>query len=166
MFDRPDAVMKRAIHGSVIAARLEGAAEVGEEHLALALFADPASGVRRFADLDAETLRDAFARARRRGGISDVDAAALRDLGIDVDEIVSATEAGLGAGALGHRRPKRNPGFSQAAKRVLMRSMREVGKDRGDGARCMLLGLLHPGGFAAGVFESLGVRYDEVAGHA
>lgn len=168
MFERMDAAAKRVIHRAVAAARLDGAHDVLEEHLALALFDDPESGARRLAgEVDIEALREAFARARRRGGVSDVDAAALRDLGIDVDEIVRATEAGLGTNVLGHRRPRRNPRFSKGAADTIGHMVREavLRKQRVMGTAHLLLGLLRPGGFSTGVFQSLGVRYDEVAAH-
>ena len=82
----------------------EEASEVREEHLLAALLAAPTTGplLERLgvtAGTDAPVL-EAIREARRRGGLSDLDAEALAGLGIDLGTVVSRVEAELGAGAL------------------------------------------------------------------
>ena len=53
--------------------------------------------------ISAEDVAAELARTRRRGGVSDADAEALTEFGIDVEQIVERVEQTHGAGALAGR---------------------------------------------------------------
>jgi hypothetical protein len=114
-----------------------------------------------------DTTRAALDRLVGTGGFCERDAAALRTLGIDVDEVRRRVEARFGPGALDRpQRPqcrRRLPWrrdrcvqtaasdhlpFMPSAKRALDRALREslALRDRHVGAEHLLLGLLDPRG--------------------
>ncbi|MBB4686667.1 Clp protease N-terminal domain-containing protein [Amycolatopsis jiangsuensis] len=110
-------------------------------------------------DVDAELHRVA-----RRGGISDSDAEALTELGIDVDQIVQCVEQAHGPGALaGPRRRSRRSHlrFTDDAKRALESSVLEAvelgGKDLGQ--EHLLLALVRQRGPVADFLATRGVDY-------
>ena len=155
-------------------ARDEGRRPVGTEHLLLGVLADGDNlAVRVLADLGvrAEDLRAAVARNVGRGGVGlgDADAAALREIGIDLAAIVARIEESFGPDALrqppppprrwGRRRYEGGP-FSPRAKKVLELSLREAIRlrHRHIGTEHILLGLLREGnGLAAVVLTEAGV---------
>jgi len=101
-------------------------------------------------------------RARRRGGLSAIDADALTDLGIDLDQVVDRVETQLGAGALdddGHapRRTLRGPAVSSSVKNVLQAAQRQATArgERDLTVEHIMLGLLVEPGIAA---DTLAVR--------
>lgn len=117
----------------------------------------------------------ALEAGRRRAGLSDVDSAALAELGIDVDAIVSRVEqthgvgalAGVGAGAAdrprGSGRIRHRP-FSTEAKEVLRGSLREA-VEHGDSAigdEHVLLALTAQPGLVADVLAEYGAAYADV----
>ena len=86
------------------------------------------------------------AAARRRAGLSDVDARALAELGIDLDGVVAAAERELGHGAL-TARPRRSGGrlrLAPAAREALAAALRQARAlgDRELRAEHLLLGVL------------------------
>ncbi|GIG64944.1 Clp protease N-terminal domain-containing protein [Phytomonospora endophytica] len=168
MFERFTEPARRVVTAAVEESQTAGDALVDEEHLAYALFRDPDGTASRLCggEVTLDRLKAAFTAANRRGGLSDADTAALRELGIDVDAVVTSFESGLDPGRLlPPRKPaRRHRPFSKAAKRVLTLALREVvsRSERTLGERDLLLGLLRNRALAAGVFEGLGVRYADV----
>ncbi|MEO6088611.1 MAG: Clp protease N-terminal domain-containing protein [Umezawaea sp.] len=156
---------RQVVLAAVEEARRESAAEVGAVHLLLALLDSPVLAGFSLVRADVE---EALAAARRKGGLSEADAEALRGLGIDVDQIVDNIEQSLGEGVLAVVRTKKKRWlfndhlpFSAAAKQVLVRSLVEA-KDLGHGYlgnEHLVLGLLAGGGLAAEVLEARGVTY-------
>lgn len=156
MFERFTRAARAVVVDAHDRAHDEEASEVREEHLLAALLAAPRTrpllerlGVA--TGTDAPVL-DAIREARRRGGLSDLDAEALAGLGIDLDTVVHKVEADLGAGALGDacvgdRRPRRLL-LSSDSKRVLRAALHQA-VARGDRElheEHLLLGqLAHPG---------------------
>lgn len=149
---------------------------VGTEHILLALLGDDAGlavTVLRDAGADPGDLRGRIERHVGRGPrvLGDADAAALREIGIDLDAVRAKIEATFGAGALrppvdppkrGLRRGRRRHGgpFSPRAKKVLELSLREALRLRHNyiGTEHILLGLLREGdGLAALVLTEAGL---------
>ncbi|GAB3911475.1 Clp protease N-terminal domain-containing protein [Kibdelosporangium lantanae] len=116
--------------------------------------------------LDALTVE--FDRARRRGGITDQDAAALSTLGVNVDEVMRSVEQTVGAAALAQpvrRRRRRSPRFTPEARQTIMQTLRESmrrAKTRDPGPEHLLLALLSGHSVAADALTTRGVTYDGV----
>lgn len=117
-----------------------------------------------------EAVEGALGEARRYGGISRADAAALAGLGIDVAEIVARVEGVHGRGALtaGRRFQRWSPGghrpFAPSAKAVLVRSLRAA-TSRGErriGDEHILLALAIGPGVAADVLAEYGASPGEI----
>ncbi|OPC80265.1 peptidase [Embleya scabrispora] len=174
MFERFTADARAVVRGAVEHAQRAEAGEVGEEHMLAALLdgqgtpAAVALATIGFVAHRDEVMR-ALARARRRGGVSPADQAALADLGIDVDEIVARVEQVHGEGALAVAPRRRRvwpfggraaPGpFTEGAKRVLETSLREA-LERGDkhiGDEHILLALTSGPGVVADLLAEYGV---------
>ncbi|WP_433533439.1 Clp protease N-terminal domain-containing protein [Micromonospora sp. CA-263727] len=168
--DRARAVVRRARDE----ARAEGRRPVGTEHLLLALLADGdglAVRVLRDTGVTADDLRERIRRHTEAdgSGLAEADAAALREIGIDLAAIVARIEDSFGPDALreagsaprrrwGRRRQLGGP-FSARAKKVLELSLREALRLRHKhiGTEHILLGLLREGdGLAALVLTEAG----------
>jgi len=159
---------RQAVKGALEEAGREQAAEVAPHHLLLALLG---SSVFEGYTLPREELAEAFRAARRKGGLSEADTAALRGLGIDVDRIVDSVEQSLGEGALATGTPRRKRWlfgehipFDPAVKQALVRSLVEA-KDLGHnylGQEHLVLGLLADRGLVTEVLEARGVSYLEL----
>ncbi|MFC0508804.1 Clp protease N-terminal domain-containing protein [Micromonospora costi] len=154
---------------------------VGTEHLLLALLADEASLASRVLVEAGATADDLRARVRRHteaggAGFGDADAAALREIGIDLAAIVARVEEAFGPDALrealpeprrrwGRRRRHSGGPFSPRSKKVLELSLREAIRLRHNhiGSEHILLGLLREGhGLAALVLTEAGVDLDDL----
>ncbi|MFG2055227.1 Clp protease N-terminal domain-containing protein [Micromonospora sp. NPDC048930] len=175
--DRARAVVRHAIDE----ARAEGRRPVGTEHLLLGVLADGdnlAVRVLAAAGVRADELRAAVARHTAGGvdGLGEADAAALREIGIDLAAIVARIEESFGPDALreaspaprrwwgGRRRPD-DGRFSPRAKKVLELSLREAIRLRHHhiGTEHLLLGLLREGnGLAALVLTEAGADLDDL----
>jgi ATP-dependent Clp protease ATP-binding subunit ClpA len=159
---------RRAVQGAVEEAQRDKAGQITTAHLMLALLDSP---VLAGYDLPRAELEEAFRAARRKGGLSEADTAALRELGIDVDQIVHSVERVMGEGALatGESPRKRRVfrdhlPFDDAMKKTLERSLAEA-RDLGNGYLGdghLLLALLSGGGFVPEVLEARGVTYTEL----
>ncbi|MFE0022314.1 Clp protease N-terminal domain-containing protein [Amycolatopsis sp. NPDC059021] len=131
----------------------------------------------RSADSDASRLltrlgvsRDDIAgeleRFRRRGGITDTDAEALTELGIDVEQIVERIEQAHGPGALagpgqGRRGKRAHLPFAPTTKKLIEGSLRqavEIG-DKILGQDHLLLALAAQQGVAADLLARHGADY-------
>ncbi|MFE1796952.1 Clp protease N-terminal domain-containing protein [Streptomyces sp. NPDC059517] len=186
MFERFTKDARAVVLGAVGHAERLDAETVEEQHLLLALLDREASrasfaltslglGGRR------ESVQQALAEARRRGGFSRADTDALSGLGIDVSAIVSRVEEAHGEGALeatqgnatgdgndsgrgkgwwaglvGQRRP-----FARGAKDVLTESLRMAlaQQDRHIGDEHLLLALAARPGVPSEVLADHGVTY-------
>ncbi|MDX3852084.1 Clp protease N-terminal domain-containing protein [Streptomyces sp. AK02-01A] len=174
MFERFTDGARGVVTGAAGHSERTGADEITEEHMLLALldqegtrasFALASLGIgdRR------ESLVNALAEARRRGGLSTADADALAGIGIDLGEIVSKVEEAHGEGALlAGGRPKRwwpgRRGFSPAAKGTLEKALRIAAgrRDRHIGAEHILLALTARPGVVAEVLADHGATYGTV----
>ncbi|SDC92635.1 Clp protease N-terminal domain-containing protein [Actinokineospora iranica] len=177
MFERFTKAARVVVRDGVHIAETEGTAAIGPEHLLLGLLRqDGTPGAAALAQhaVTTEATRAALAATRRRGGLTEAEAAALGEFGIDVDAVVAAVEQTHGEGALagGGKRPRTfgprwRVRFSAEAKRVLEHSLREA-LDLGDksiGDEHVLLAVLRVGGPAADALASLGVTYQGVRAH-
>ncbi|WP_353898905.1 Clp protease N-terminal domain-containing protein [Micromonospora harpali] len=176
--DRAREVVKQAAHE----ARAAGRRPIGTEHLLLAVLADPdnlASRVLSAAGVRAVDLRAAVARHTAEGdaGLAEADAAALREIGIDLAAIVARIEESFGPDALRAAAPaprrrwgwrqRQRPGgpFSPRSKKALELSLREALRlrHRHIGTEHILLGLLREGGGpAALVLTEAGLGLDDL----
>ncbi len=151
MFERFAASTRETVQAAYELAREQRAGEIREEHLLQALLAGADSGgLRVSAEAGTAVLND-VAAARRRAGLSEVDAAALASIGIDLESVLKRTEAELGSGSLqepGRRdrpwRPRGEPPMSSGSRRVLQAALRQAVAlgDRELRAEHLLLGLL------------------------
>ncbi|TDC60522.1 Clp protease [Micromonospora sp. KC207] len=180
MFERFTDRAREAVKRARDEARAAGQRPVGTEHLLLAVLADPdnlATRVLRDAGVRAADLRAAVARHTAEGGagLAEADAAALREIGIDLAAIVARIEESFGPDALraavpaprrGLRRRQRPGGpFSPRSKKVLELSLREALRlrHRHIGTEHILLGLLREGGGpAALVLTEAGLDLDDL----
>ncbi|WP_436798847.1 Clp protease N-terminal domain-containing protein [Micromonospora profundi] len=174
--DRARSVVRRALEE----ARDEGQRPVGTEHLLLALLADDAglaSRVLADAGVRADDLRARIRQHTATGGagLGDADAAALREIGIDLAAIVARIEQSFGPDALreavpaprrrwGRKRCLGGP-FSSRSKKALELSLREALRlrHRHIGTEHILLGVLREGGgLGALVLTESGVGLDDL----
>ncbi|MFE7609959.1 Clp protease N-terminal domain-containing protein [Streptomyces celluloflavus] len=174
MFEKFTQDARAVVRGAVAHADRTGAAAAGEPELLLALLDrtdSPAAAALGALGVHErrQSVVDALAAVRRRGGVSSADAAALAGLGIDVEEIVARVEREHGVGALAAAEPagrrKRVRGaFTAEAKSVLERSLR-IALGRGDrhiGDEHLLIALTAGTGPAAAVLADHGVTHDAV----
>ncbi|MFG2493897.1 Clp protease N-terminal domain-containing protein [Streptomyces caniferus] len=174
MFEKFTAEARAVVRGAVEHADRTGSGTVGEPELLLALLDrtdSPAAAVLRALGVHErrESVADALAAVRRRGGVSTADAAALAGLGIDVDAVVARVEQEHGVGALavdgraGRRQRLRRP-FTAEAKSVLERALRmAVGRgERHLGDEHLLMALAAGPGPAGAVLADHGATHGEV----
>jgi len=155
---------------------------VGTEHLLLGLLADDdalAARALREAGADAEDLRARIIAYEGKGPhqLGDADAAALREIGIDLDAVRRIVEASFGEGALRPPPPPRRGrfrrrvgeavggSFSPRAKKVLELSLREALRLKNNyiGTEHILLGLIREGeGLGALVLTDAGIGLDDL----
>ncbi|MET9553001.1 Clp protease N-terminal domain-containing protein [Streptomyces sp. NPDC006645] len=141
MFERFTKGARAVVTGAVGQAERTGSPRITDEHMLLALL--ESEGTRSafaFASLGIldrrASVEAALAEARRRGGMSQADEAALAGIGIDVGRIVSKVEETHGAGAMGRggtakRGWSSHKKFTPDAKKTLEQSLR-VALGRGD----------------------------------
>lgn len=109
MFERFTKGARAAVTGAVTQAERAGADRVTEEHLLFSLLDQKGSrasfAVAALGLTDRRVLmEEAFAEARRRGGLTKADTEALAGIGIDISEIVARVEGAHGEGALAGER--------------------------------------------------------------
>ncbi|MBV1937219.1 Clp protease N-terminal domain-containing protein [Streptomyces sp. BV286] len=181
MFERFTKDARAVVLGAVGHAERLDAETVEEQHLLLALLDREASRAS-FALMSLglserrESVEEALAEARRRGGLSRADTDALSGLGIDVSAIVSRVEEAHGEGALESPPDSRGGGrargwwsgflgghrpFAQGAKDLLTESLRIAlaQQDRYIGDEHLLLALTARPGVPAEVLADHGVTY-------
>ncbi|MBE8525243.1 ATPase [Amycolatopsis sp. H6(2020)] len=128
MFERFTADARMAVVEAQIVARESGSVEIGPAHLLAALVK---TDVQLLTDLGVSTddIAAELARIRRRGGMSDADAEALTEFGIDVEQIVERVEQTHGEGALAGRLGPAKRGhipFTAQSKKTLELCIREA----------------------------------------
>ncbi|MER6844399.1 Clp protease N-terminal domain-containing protein [Streptomyces platensis] len=174
MFEKFTAGARAVVRGAAEQADRTGNGTIGEPELLLALLErtdSPAAGVLAALGVHErrESVAQALAEVRRRGGATAADVAALAGLGIDIDTVVARVEETHGVGALaadgtaGRRKRVRRP-FTPEAKAVLERALR-IGAGRGErhlGDEHLLLALTTGSGPAGAVLADLGVTHDAV----
>ncbi|MEV6526746.1 Clp protease N-terminal domain-containing protein [Longispora sp. NPDC051575] len=179
MFERFTVQARAAVIRSQQEAKELGAPRVGTEHLLLAML-HPEAGlaytVLGAVGVERERVR---AEVRRLGAprlLGDEDAAALREIGIDLDAVRARVEETFGAGALRAPEPERRRGFlrrkdtghrwfTPRAKKVLELSLREAVHlgHRSIGSEHLLLGLVREEqGLAARILTDAGVTLDDL----
>ncbi len=166
MFER----FTQSARGVVMRSREEahqlGHGWIGIDHVLVALAEDEgiAGEVLREAGVTAEALRDELAR-KPKGEDGDLDAEALRSIGIDLDDVRRAAERTFGDGALdgpldrtGRPRGGHTP-FTPDAKKALERAVRQTLMlgHRSIGSEHLLLGVLDESGPGVSLLTRLGV---------
>lgn len=175
MFERFTSATRQVVLDAVGEAEREQAARVRPDHLLLALSNDTARSapILRSAGLTREVMVSDLAAAHRRGGLTEADAAALGELGIDVDAIVERIEQSHGENALatGLRRRSRFPmghiPFTAEAKRVLVDALRQAKErhERHIGDEHLLLAMATGSGVVAQVLADHDLSYAQVRTH-
>ncbi|TPQ15940.1 Clp protease N-terminal domain-containing protein [Streptomyces sporangiiformans] len=179
MFERFTKDARAVVLGAVGHSERMGAETVEEQHLLLSLL-DREGSRASFAlaslglDRHKESVTEALAQARRRGGLSRADADALSGLGLDLSEIVSRIEEAHGVGALESEGKAKGRGkgwwsgflgghrpFTRGAKDLLTESLRIAlaQHDRHIGDEHLLLALTARPGVPAEVLADHGVTY-------
>jgi ATP-dependent Clp protease ATP-binding subunit ClpA len=128
MFERFTDDARMAVVEAQIVARQSGSVEIGPVHLLAGLVK---ADVPLLAALGVATgdIAAELARTRRRGGVSDADAEALTEFGIDVEQIVERVEQTHGEGALAGRLGPAKRGhlpFTAQSKKTLELSLKEA----------------------------------------
>jgi ATP-dependent Clp protease ATP-binding subunit ClpA len=171
MFDVFKGPARQALVAAHQAAIESGGDEVDDPELLIGLLRVRDEKVVRLLDgheITPDAVADEVDRARRRGGITDVDAAALSTLGVDVEQVMRSVEQTVGAAALAQpvrRRRHRSPRFTQGARQTIMQTLREsMRRDntREAGPEHLLLALLAGNSLAADALTTRGVTYDGV----
>jgi ATP-dependent Clp protease ATP-binding subunit ClpA len=172
MFERFTKPARQAVLDAVREAERGRADQIRPEHLLLALLAGDtrSAPILASAGLTREIMTDEIAAAHRRAGLTDAEAAALGELGIDVDAIVERIEQTHGENALAtgpRRRSLFGLGhlpFAEESKRLLEGALRQV-KERRDpylGDEHLLLALAAGTGIAAQVLANHGLTHAEI----
>jgi ATP-dependent Clp protease ATP-binding subunit ClpA len=132
MFNKFAMAARAAVLTAAREAQTRTAHAVTDEHLLLALVASRGTRSARLlasAGITSALVDEAFRSAERKGGLSDAEAESLlRELGIDVDQVVSAVEESLGEGVLAEKRPPRQGRvpFAGTAKTILRGALDEA----------------------------------------
>ncbi|WP_216210809.1 Clp protease N-terminal domain-containing protein [Amycolatopsis aidingensis] len=170
MFERFTRDARQVVIDAQAEAVEQEALEIDTTHLLLGLLG-PMEGLLADLGVRPERLRAEVLKVRRRGGITDTDAAALGELGIDVEQIVDRVERVHGENALAGRvvEPKRRRWFGQRphrpfateAKHALEQSLREALdlRDRHIGPEHLLLALAARPGPVADVLAACGADH-------
>lgn len=172
VFGRFDKTARSVVVGALRSAERVDAPQVAEEHILLALLDQddsPAAAVLAGHEVPKDEVNRAYREAARLGGLSNADAAALRELGIDLDAIVANVRRDHGEDALaerpssGPRRGGRTRGFTDDVRKLLAGASREASKlgDRHLGDEHLLLALLFGGTVAADALAAHGITYDQ-----
>ena len=172
MFERFTKSAKQVVFTAVVEAEQAKAPEITPEHLLLALLREGARSAPLLtaAGLTKETVRAEFAEAGRRAGLTEAEAAALGELGIDLNAVVDRVEATHGRNALAgpaRRRPRfplSHIPFTQEAKSVLVAALREARErsDRQITDEHLVLAMAATPGVPAQILTGHGLSYPEL----
>lgn len=150
MFERFSTEARHAVAVARSEAVKQGTRQIRCEHLLIALAhgrSGPAADALRAAGLDRATLSELTADRRRA---EPLDAEALAEIGIDLDQVRRAAEAAFGPGALDHpRRPdgRRRVTMTTDCRKVLELALRQAQRshDRTLSAGHLLIGIIDQG---------------------
>jgi ATP-dependent Clp protease ATP-binding subunit ClpA len=177
VFERFTPEARRIVTGGADVARQLRHDWIGPEHLLIAVAAtgpNVAAGALRSCRFDPGRAREDLDRsaARRSDDLTEADAAALRTIGVDLDEVRRRVEDSFGPDALQHRRRwsgrtrTRICGlpFMPSAKRAIELALRETIRlgDRSIGPEHVLLGLLRADGPSTELLRAQGIDPVEV----
>ncbi|HEY9293030.1 MAG TPA: Clp protease N-terminal domain-containing protein [Microlunatus sp.] len=128
MFERFTTAARDAVIQAQTEARGLGHEQIGSEHVLLGALWHADGVIKPLLDDQGLSYRTVREQVEAGIGGSYPDAEALRQIGIDLDEVRRRVEANFGSGALNRRgRPRRGHlPFSPAAKKVLELSLREA----------------------------------------
>jgi ATP-dependent Clp protease ATP-binding subunit ClpA len=161
----------RAARLALLDAQQRAANTVTDEHLLLALVNQPdttSATMLRTAGVTPSTVDSAFRTAERKAGLSDAEAATLlRELGINLDDVVAHVEQALGENALVTADPptrRGRPPFAPIAKDVLRGALEQVRSMRHRELRDehLLLALAAHEGVAGQLLAAHGLNYLDV----
>ncbi|OLF04501.1 hypothetical protein BLA60_40675 [Actinophytocola xinjiangensis] len=175
MFERFTKSARHVVLNAVSEAENDRAERVTAEHLMLSLLRAPAVTASLLADSGVlpEDVRDEFAQARRRAGLTQSEVDALSGLGIDLPSIVSRIEATHGPDALAapKRRRPHLPGshipFADEAKNILTNALVQAkeNRDRHISDHHFLLAMAAAPGVPAQILAEHGLTYTAVLRH-
>ncbi len=175
MFERFSGTARQVVVTAQRTAHETGASSIDGPELLVALLRvedDTTDRLLAGHEVSADELVEEFRRVRRRGGITDADAAALSTFGVDVDRVIRSVEQSLGEHATAepeHRRhffePKTRVPFTVEAKRTLEQCLREAlrRKHKEIGTEHLLLALLSRKSLAADALTARGITYEAIA---
>jgi len=173
MFEKFTNAARETVLAAVTEAQQDHAPKVTEQHLLLALLTHGATTAKILAaaDVTRDKIVTAYQTVERQAGLTEADAAALRDLGIDLDEVVKQVENTHGENVLasrGPRRERRHVPFTPEAKQVLVGALREGRElnNRSLGDEHILLAMAARGDVAAQVLAANGLDYRELRAKA
>ncbi|ASR33909.1 ATPase [Prauserella marina] len=169
MFERFTGDARGLVKEAVREAAELGSPEIDSLHLLAALARFPGGGAATLLsefDVALDDVVASVAVIRRRGDLSEADAEALGNLGIDVDQVVERVEREHGRDALARRKPKK-PGhipFAAGSKRLLERCLEEVVMLRSKeiGGEHILLAMAAVPGPAADVLAEFDVTAERI----
>lgn len=170
MFNRFAMAARAAVLAAVREAQAGRASEVTDEHLLLALLRQhdtKSSGLLTAAGVTETTIDTAFRESERKGGLSDAEAESLlRELGIDVDQVVATIEESLGEHLLGdvpRQRAGRVP-FATTAKSILRGALHQARAMRDKELRDehLLLAIAAQEGVAGRLLAGHGLSYLDI----
>ncbi|TDQ05533.1 Clp protease N-terminal domain-containing protein [Labedaea rhizosphaerae] len=172
MFARFDKSAKLVVIGALKAAEKARSPQIAEEHVVMGLLDQDdsrAAVVLAPHRVPKDEVRRAYRDAAKVGGMSQSDAAALKELGIDLDEVIASVRRDHGDDALaaplsGRRRGARTRGFTEDVRKIIVTAIREAQElgDRHLGDEHLLLALLSSGTVAADALAAHGVSYEGV----
>jgi ATP-dependent Clp protease ATP-binding subunit ClpA len=175
MFERFTKAARQVVLNAVVEAEREQAPKITPEHLLLALLHEGtrSAPVLTTAGLTKEVVRKEFATAHRRGGLSETEAEALAELGIDLAAVVARVEATHGENALAptSRRRSRHPlghtPFTSQAKSILVNALRQAQEhnDRHVADEHFLLALAATPGLPAQILATHNLTYPHLRTH-
>ncbi|CAM4298449.1 Clp protease N-terminal domain-containing protein [Kibdelosporangium persicum] len=173
MFERFSGAARNVVVTAQQVARDAGAGEIDSPDLLVALLRtrdDMIAHLLAGYELSADGLAEEFAKARRRGGMTEADLAALSSFGVDADSVIRGVEQTLGEQALAmpvrkRRFLKGHIPFSSEAKRTLAQCLQEAlnRNQREIGAEHLLLALLTGRTLASEALQAKGVTYQGVS---
>ena len=172
MFAKFDKSAKLVVIGALRAAEKAKSPQIAEEHVVMGLLDQDdsrAAVVLAPHHVPKDEVSQAYRNAAKVGGMSQSDAAALKELGIDLDEVIASVRRDHGEDALaaplrGMRRGGRTRGFTEDVRKIIVNAMREAQElgDRHLGDEHLLLALLSGGTVAADALAAHGVSYESV----
>ncbi|EID54041.1 Clp protease N-terminal domain-containing protein [Saccharomonospora xinjiangensis] len=172
MFERFDRAVKAVVVGSQAIAVEKSCTHVDSSHLTSALLRQPVGALNRVLaenGVEPDEVEAELDTMRRRGGVSDAEVEALAAIGIDVEDMLDRLSKDSGESS-GSRRRGFFGGhlpFSDAARRVLLRSLEEA-KELGEKRITVdhvLLAVLGVQGPVADVLADAGVTRSAVRRH-